>query len=81
MAKHCSTNAEAMGLNPEKALNFYLISFFRGGWGALFAVTKIVITTVMVIISSTVFLQFTSCSLYDLQLIAMLFGAIFAQQL
>ena len=71
-----------MGLNPEKALNFYLISFFRGGgWGALFAVTKIVITTVMVIISSTVFLQFTSCSLYDLQLIAMLFGVIFAQQL
>lgn len=33
MAKHCGTNAEAMGLNPEKALNFYLISFFTGGGG------------------------------------------------
>ena len=57
MAKHCSTNAEAMGLNSEKALHFYFISFFKGGgvggWGALFAVAKIVITTVMVIISST----------------------------
>lgn len=54
-----------------------------GERGALFAVAKTVVTTVMVIISSTfVFLQFTLCSFYGLQLIAnMLFGVIFAQQL
>ena len=32
MAEHCSTNAETIGLNPEKALNLYFISFlYRGG--------------------------------------------------
>ena len=41
MAKHCSTNAEAMGLNPEKALNFYLISFFRGGGGLCLQLLKL----------------------------------------